>query len=57
MSSESEKQEYINSLTIEELRAVVSEFWDWGDWENGCPRFQHPEYIWKHNQKLEKKDG
>lgn len=65
----------------------MGEFWDWVDWENGCPRFQHPEYpcgksedvesedycggwdaldqigcwvkyyIWKHNQKSEKKDG
>ena len=31
------KTDYINSLTLEELREVASRFWDLGDFENGCP--------------------
>jgi len=37
------KQEFIDSLSIDELKAVVSEFYYWYD-ENGCPKEQHSEY-------------
>ncbi len=30
------QEEYINSLTIEELRYVVNQFWDWVG-NDGCP--------------------
>ena len=41
---EKEEREFVESLTVEELRAVAMEFWHWGDFENGCPKHQHPEY-------------
>ena len=41
---EKEEREFVESLTVEELRAVAMAFWHWGDFENGCPKHRHPEY-------------
>ena len=36
-------EEYINTLTVDEMRYVILQFWDWYSGE-GCPATCYPKY-------------
>lgn len=43
--TEDEKRAFIRRLTMKELRYLVGKFWDWVDYDNGCPAMQDKDYV------------